>query len=446
MNICVVGTGYVGLVTGACLAELGNTVWCVDTDENKIDSLKSGIMPTYEPGLKKMVDNNLEKGCLNFTADIKIGLQQALFCFITVGTPSGSKGETDLGYVLRVAQTIGQTLEENLVVVNKSTVTVGTAEKIKKIISEELATRGKGTLEFDVVANPEFLREGAALDDFMYPDRIVLGTDSAKSAELMKQLYAPLLSDNRSLLLMDAKSAEMTKYAANVMLATRISFMNELAQLCDKLGGNVDMVQKGMGTDHRIGMESLFAGIGYGGSCFPKDVKAFIAMGRKKGLEMGIAAAVEKVNERQKYYLVEMIKKRFGANLSKRKFGIWGLAFKPQTDDMREAPSINTIKSLIHLGANIVAFDPVAMNNAQNVFTAYASHIYYVQERMAAVKDVDALVLITEWPEFQQVDFAEMKTDMLQPIIFDGRNQYDYQKLRQLGFEYYCVGKHCYAK
>lgn len=443
MNICVVGTGYVGLVTGACFAELGNSVWCVDADEAKINNLKSGVLPIYESGLKEMVENNIRKGCLQFTTDIKAGIAEALFCFITVGTPPTNKGGVELGQVMKVAQALGRLMENYLVVVNKSTVPVGTAEKIKKVIQQELSVRGKDTIEFDVVSNPEFLREGVAIEDFMYPDRIVIGADNQRAVMFMKQLYEPLVSETKPILQMDVKSAEITKYAANAMLATRISFINQIAQFCDRLGGDIDSVRKGIGTDHRIGMEFLAAGIGYGGSCFPKDVKALISMGRKHGIEMEIAVAVEKVNERQKHYLIELIKKRLGDNLSRKKIGVWGLAFKPQTDDMREAPSIVVIRALLNMGATVVAFDPIAIERAKKVFSG---NIQYVNNMLEAVAGVDALVLITDWNEFRQVDISEIKKYMKHPIVFDGRNQYDPSKLKAQGFEYYCIGKNNYVK
>jgi len=445
MNICMIGTGYVGLVTGVCFAEIGNSVWCVDVDEQKINSLKSAILPIYEPGLKDIVEKNIKEDRLRFTTNIKIGLENARVCFITVGTPSSEDGSADLSYVLAVARAIGQSMNHYLVVVTKSTVPVGTAEKVRNIIKQELKIRGRDGLMFDVVANPEFLKEGVAVDDFMCPDRIVIGTDNERTAELMKQLYQPFVRSQNSILMMDIHSAEITKYAANAMLATRISFMNEIAQLCDKVGADIDSIRLGIGDDQRIGRHFLYAGAGYGGSCFPKDVKELISTGHKNNLEMAIATAVDIVNERQKYYLVDMIKKRFGEDLSGKRFGIWGLAFKAQTDDVREAPALVIVQSLINMGADITVYDPEAMDQAKKVF-ADDYDIHYADNMMEALNEIDALLLITDWQQFRQPDFAEMKKRMYQHIIFDGRNQYDPVHMKNLGFEYYCIGRNCYVK
>ncbi|WP_378953208.1 UDP-glucose dehydrogenase family protein [Pelosinus sp. sgz500959] len=446
MKICIIGTGYVGLVTGACFAEMSNLVWCIDHDQEKINQLKSGVVPIYEPGLKELVEKNSQEGRLYFTTDIQTGLEQALFCFIAVGTPQSADGSADLSYIFNVAHEIGQCMNEYLIIVVKSTVPVGTIEKVKDIVKSELQARGKEGLSFDVASNPEFLKEGTAVEDFMAPDRIVIGTDNEETAQLMKQLYQTVLHRQDRILNMDIKSAEITKYAANVMLATRISFMNEIARLCDKVGGDIDQIRVGIGTDERIGNQFLYAGAGYGGSCFPKDVKEFIHTGQKNGLEMNIADAVHKVNERQKFVLVDMIKKRFGENLLGKKIGIWGLAFKAQTDDMREAPSLVILPSLIQMGARIIAYDPEAMEQAKLYFREYFLQIEYVDSMMEAVNQVDALVLITEWQQFKQADFAEIKQSMKQPLIFDGRNQYDPMHMKNLGFEYYCIGRNGYGK
>ena len=446
MEICMIGTGYVGLVTGACFAEMGNHVWCVDLDQDKVNNLNSGILPIYEPGLKEVVVKNSQEGRLSFTTDIKTGLKEALFCFIAVGTPPSKDGSADLSYIFNVAREIGQCMNGYLIVVIKSTVPVGTIEKVRAIIKSELQGRGKEKLPFDVASNPEFLKEGTAVKDFMCPDRIVIGTDNEQTAKLMKQLYQTVEHSRKGILSMDIRSAEITKYAANVMLATRISVMNEIAGLCDKVGGDIDHIRVGIGADERIGHQFLYAGIGYGGSCFPKDVKEFIHTGQMNGLEMNISAAVHKVNERQKHVLVDMIKKRFGENLLGKKFGVWGLAFKAQTDDMREAPSLVIIHSLIQMGATIIAYDPEAMEQAKLFLKEDCQHIEYVDSMLAAVNDVDALLLITDWQQFGQPDFAEMKQRMKQPLIFDGRNQYDPAHIKDLGFEYYCIGRNCYGR
>ena len=446
MKLCMVGTGYVGLVTGACFADMGNEVWCVDVDEVKVRNLKAAILPIYEPGLRELVEKNLKEGRLRFAADIKYGIEDALFCFITVGTPSCEDGTADLSHIFTVARTIGQCMNQYLIVVIKSTIPVGTTEQVRDIISQELKARARDDVRFDVVSNPEFLKEGAAVEDFMRPDRVVIGTENVGTAELMKQLYQPFVRNQNPILIMDTKSAEMTKYAANVMLAARISFMNEIAQLCDTVGGDIANIRMGISTDHRIGGQFLNAGTGYGGSCFPKDVKELIHTGRKNGLEMAIATAVHKVNERQKQYLVDMIRKRFGEKLSGMRFAVWGLAFKPQTDDMREAPSLVIVQSLINMGATIIAFDPQAIKEAQQVFKSYADHIQYVGDMMEAVNDADALVLITDWQQFRQPDFSDMKTRMHQLVVFDGRNQYEFEEMKQYGFEYYCIGRNCWEK
>jgi UDPglucose 6-dehydrogenase len=444
MNICIAGTGYVGLVTGTCFAEMGNNVWCVDIDEQKIESLKSGTIPIFEPGLQELVIKNQSDGRLIFTTKIQEALEKALFCFIAVGTPPGEDGSADVSHVLSVARSIGQLISRYVIVVNKSTVPVGTAERVRNAIREQLEIR-EADLEFDVVSNPEFLKEGAAVDDFMAPDRIIIGTDNVRTAELMKQLYEPFMINQHPILIMDIKSAEITKYAANAMLATRISFMNEIARLCDTVGGDITSVRQGIGTDSRIGMPFLNAGIGYGGSCFPKDIRELVSMGEKNGLAMDVIRAVEKVNEEQKHYLSNMVQRRFGSDLSNLQIGIWGLAFKPLTDDMREAPSITIMSDLLKLGAKITAYDPEAMVQARRIFSLMNNRIVFADSMMDVLKNIDALILVTEWRQFRQVDFGEMKKLMKQKIIFDGRNQYVPEKMRALGFEYYCVGRKNYV-
>lgn len=441
MKLAVVGTGYVGLVTGTCLAETGNTVWCVDRDEIKINNLKAGVLPIYEPGLLGLVTKNVKAGRLYFTTNLKSALEDALLCFITVGTPPGNDGAADLSQVYSVAKEIGQILNHYMIVVNKSTVPVGTGDEVRSIVLQELKARGKEDIEFDVVSNPEFLKEGGAVEDFMCPDRVVIGTDNARPDQMMKELYKPFVSNNNPVLVMDIKSAEMTKYAANAMLATRISFINEIAQLCDKVGADVVNVRQGVGTDSRIGMQFLNAGSGYGGSCFPKDVKELIHTGQKSGVEMEIAQAVERVNERQKYYLVDMICRYFSGNLRKRKLAVWGLAFKPHTDDMREAPAVVIIESLIKMGAYIYAYDPEAIPQAKELLANCYEHIFYADDMFTALNDADALIIVTEWQQFRQPDFAEIRRRMLRPLIFDGRNQYDPKHMAELGFQYYCIGR-----
>ncbi|SFM05326.1 UDP-glucose dehydrogenase family protein [Pelosinus propionicus] len=446
MNICVIGTGYVGLITGTCFADMGNKVWCVDIDAQKIKKLKQGKIPIYEPGLQELVTKNMQEGRLEFTSAIKDGIKDALFCFIAVGTPTGIDGVADISAIQAVANKISINMDKYLIIVNKSTVPVGTASQIRNIIKEQLKARKREDLEFDIVSNPEFLKEGAAIEDFMHPDRIVIGTDNIRTAELMKQLYEPFVRNQNPILIMDITSAELTKYAANAMLATRISFMNEMARLCDQVGGDIAHVRLGIGTDRRIGMPFLYAGAGYGGSCFPKDVKAIINTGSENGVSMDIIAAVEKVNENQKYYLVEMLLKRFGEDLTGKKFGVWGLAFKPQTDDMREAPSIVIIRELLFRGATVTAYDPEAIEQAKKVFADCEQHIQYVDDSKKAIQNVDALIVITEWRQFRQPDLNELKCHMKSPIIFDGRNQYKPNIMKENGFEYYCIGRNCFVK
>ncbi|GAB6181513.1 UDP-glucose/GDP-mannose dehydrogenase family protein [Desulfotomaculum defluvii] len=446
MNICIVGTGYVGLVTGACFAEMGNHVWCVDLDTEKIAGLKAGVMPIYEPGLKEMVIRNSQEGRLFFTSSLKEGLSDALFCFIAVGTPPQEDGAADLSAVQAVAQAIGKIVDQYLIVVNKSTVPVGTADLVKSIIRQELKARGMESLEVDVVSNPEFLKEGAAIEDFLRPDRVVIGSDNVRTLELMKRLYEPFVRNQNPIIGMDIRSAEITKYAANAMLALRISFINEIAGLCDAVGGDVAKVRLGIGTDSRIGMPFLYAGIGYGGSCFPKDVRELVTCGHRHGVPMNLVEMAHHVNERQKRYLLGLIDKRWGEDLSDKVFGIWGLAFKPQTDDMREAPSIIIINELVNRGATIKAFDPEAFEEAKKIFYCHGDKIQFSSNMLDAVQGVDSLMLLTEWHQFRQPNFTDLKQVMRQPIIFDGRNQYNPEQLQQLGFEYFCVGRNRYGK
>lgn len=442
MNICIIGAGYVGLVTGTCFAEMGNQVWCIDADQDKTDKLQNGFIPIYEPGLEELVRRNKQGNRLHFSTKLEEGLQNALFCFIAVGTPPLPDGSVDLRQVLQVAKEIGRQMTKKLIVITKSTVPVGTSALVRSVIAEQLELRGQA-IEFDVVSNPEFLKEGAAIEDFMRPDRVVIGADNPQAAELMKKLYAPFVRNQNPILVMDIASAELTKYAANAMLATRISFMNEMSQLCDQVGANIANVRLGIGTDRRIGMPFLYAGPGYGGSCFPKDVKELVHTGKKHGVAMAVIEAVDRANERQKKYLVELIRRRFGEDLRGMTFAIWGLAFKPQTDDVRESPALIIIKELIRMGAEIQAYDPEAMRQAQKALAEYADRIRYAETMLGALENADALVLVTEWRQFRQPDFAEMLLLMQQPVIFDGRNQYDPQQMMELGFEYYCIGRNC---
>lgn len=439
-KITIIGTGYVGLVTGTCFAEMGNTVYCVDIIEPKINQLNADIIPIYEPNLKELVIKNKKENRLFFTTDIENSIKQSLICFIAVGTPPLEDGSADISQVLNVANAIGRLMNKHLIVINKSTVPIGTAEKVRETIQSELDRRQE-KLTFSVVSNPEFLKEGAAIEDFMNPDRIVIGTDDVKVTETMKQLYKPIVSNNNPIIFMDIKSAELTKYAANAMLALRISFMNEIAQLCDRVGADIIKVKDGIGTDQRIGMGFLNAGLGYGGSCFPKDVKELISIGNKQGVEMEIVKAVEQVNMQQKHYFLEMIYKRFGNDLTGMLFGIWGLSFKPQTDDMREAPSKVIVSSLIERGARLIVYDPVAMDEAKKIFDEMKKCIQYANDMMGAVTGVDVLLLITEWEEFKQVDVNELKNKMKTSIVFDGRNQFDPIMMKEKGIEYYCIGR-----
>ncbi len=437
MRITIVGTGYVGLVTGACFADMGVNITCVDIDRTKIENLKKNILPIYEPGLDVIVQRNRKRNKLNFSTDLGGSLKECDVVFIAVGTPPGEDGSADLDHVIKVAKQIGKYMTGYMVVVTKSTVPVGTAEKVRRAINSQLKAR-KLDIKFDIASNPEFLKEGAAIDDFMKPDRIVIGIESEKSRKIMEKLYKPFTLNGHPIIFMDIASAEMTKYAANAMLATRISFMNEIANLCEILGADINMVRKGIGSDPRIGNQFIYAGIGYGGSCFPKDVRALIKTAHQHDYKMRVIEAVENVNNDQKTTLVGKIKKHFKNNLDGLNIAIWGLAFKPQTDDMREAPSLAIIDKLIKEGCNITAYDPEAMKQAQKII---GKKISYAKNKEEAVVNADCLLLITEWNVFRIPDFKKMYQLMKQPVIFDGRNIYNADELKTIGFSYYCVGK-----
>jgi UDPglucose 6-dehydrogenase len=440
MNITVIGSGYVGLVSGTCFAEMGNKVTCVDIDPIKIEKLNKGIIPIYEPGLETMVLNNVQNKNLFFTTELNEALQNSEIAFIAVGTPMGSDGSADLQYVLAVAKSIGQLMQKRLIVVDKSTVPIGTADKVKATIQKELDLRNSD-LEFDVVSNPEFLKEGAAIEDFMKPDRVVVGTDSDYASEKMKQLYHPFCMSRDRFISMDIRSAEMTKYAANAMLATKISFMNEIANICEKVGADANQVRIGIGSDRRIGYSFIYPGAGYGGSCFPKDVKALTKIAKENGYTAQLITAVEEVNDAQKLVIAQKIITRFGEDLTGFTFGIWGLAFKPGTDDMREAPAIYVIKELVKRGAKIKAYDPKAMHEAKTFYLKDLERIEYFESKYEILKNSDALILLTEWKEFRSPDFEEIKIQLKTPVIFDGRNQYNTFRLEEKGFEYHQIGK-----
>jgi len=440
MNITVIGSGYVGLVSGTCFAEMGNKVTCVDIDAVKIEQLKQGILPIFEPGLETMVLKNIQNKNLFFTTELNEALQNSEIAFIAVGTPMGDDGSADLQYVLAVAKSIGQSMQKRLIVVDKSTVPVGTADQVKATIQKELELRNSD-LEFEVVSNPEFLKEGAAIDDFMKPDRVVIGAASEFAFKKMKELYSPFFRSYDRFITMDIRSAEMTKYAANAMLATKISFMNEMANICEKVGADANQVRIGIGSDKRIGYHFIYPGTGYGGSCFPKDIKALRNIAKEHGYSAQLITAVEEVNDAQKLVIVQKIIKRFGEDLTGFTFGIWGLAFKPGTDDMREAPAINVIKELLGRGAQIKAYDPKAMDEAKAHYLKGVQNIDYVTSKYDVLKDSDALVLLTEWKEFRSPDFEEIKAQLKTPVIFDGRNQYNAFDLDAKGFEYVQIGK-----
>ena len=432
MKIAVFGTGYVGLVTGTCFADSGHDVICVDIDEKKIQLLSQGVSPIYESELEPMIKANLESGRLRFTNDAVTAIRDSLCLFIAVGTPPGEDGSADLVHVLSVAETIGRNMDGYRVVVVKSTVPVGTCDRVREAIRK--LTRH----EFDVVSNPEFLKEGSAVSDSMMPERIIVGTDNVRTAELMKALYAPFVRTGNPIYIMDVRSAETTKYAANAMLATRISFMNEFALFCEQVGADIESIRIGIGSDSRIGKRFLFAGAGYGGSCFPKDVKAIIQTAKQYGCRMKVLEAVEEVNERQKCLLADKVLGHFGDRLDGKKIAVWGLAFKPKTDDMREAPSIDVIRRLLSAGAAVVAHDPVASEVARGVF---GEAIGYAQTNYDALAGADALVIVTEWNEYRYPDFERMKAAMRSPVIFDGRNIYNSQEIQALGFAYFGIGR-----
>lgn len=437
MKIAIVGTGYVGLVTGTCFAEMGMEVYCVDIDRRKIENLKNGIIPIYEPGLEELVVRNHEVGRLHFTTELREVLDEVEIVFSAVGTPPDEDGSADLKYVLDVARTIGQTMTKYLLVVTKSTVPVGTAQKIKQTILDEQVKRGV-SINFDIASNPEFLKEGAAVKDFMHPDRIVVGVESDCAKNLMEKLYHPFMLNNFRIIYMDVPSAEMTKYAANAMLATRISFMNDMANLCEIIGADVNMVRKGIGADTRIGSSFLYAGCGYGGSCFPKDVKALIRTADEQGYPMRILQAVETVNEHQKTVLYRKLEQYYQGNLSGKKVAMWGLAFKPETDDMREAPSLVLIDLLLKAGCRVTAYDPVAVPEAKR---RIGDRIHYAKDIYEAVTDADVLMIVTEWKEFRLPSWPKIKQQMKKPLILDGRNIYNMHEIEEAGFTYHCIGR-----
>ena len=439
MKITVIGTGYVGLVSGTCLADVGNDVLCLDVDQRKIDSLRSGIIPIFEPGLEDMVRRNVQAGRLKFTTDVAAATSFGQIQFIAVGTPPDEDGSADLKYVTAAARAIGRHMSETKIIVDKSTVPVGTADLVRNAVAEELERRGE-KISFSVVSNPEFLKEGAALEDFMKPDRIIIGAEDEQAIKAMRALYAPFQRNHERIMFMDVRSAELTKYAANAMLATRISFMNELALLSERLGADIEHVRRGIGSDPRIGYDFLYPGCGYGGSCFPKDVQALQRTGRDNGQELHILNAVERVNELQKEVLLDKISKRFNGDLKGRHFALWGLAFKPNTDDMREAPSRVLIDGLWKKGATVTAYDPVAMEEAERIYGT-DERIRYAGTPTAALIGADALVIVTEWKVFRSPDFNTIKTQLKQPVIFDGRNLYDPAVVKGEGIEYYPIGR-----
>lgn len=439
MKITVIGSGYVGLVSGACLADSGNDVLCLDLDERKISMLREGRVPIFEPGLEAMIRRNVQAGRIRFTTDIAESVNHGQVQFIAVGTPPGEDGSADLSYVVAAARNIGRHLTQYCVVVDKSTVPVGTADKVRAAIAEELARRGVKQ-EFSVVSNPEFLKEGAAIEDFQKPDRIVVGSDDERATAVMRELYLPFQRNHERMIVMDVRSAELTKYAANAMLATRISFMNELANLAERLGADIELVRKGIGSDPRIGYHFLYAGTGYGGSCFPKDVKALQRTGDEAGVDLRILRAVEEANEAQKSRLLEKIDARFGAAVKGMRFAVWGLAFKPNTDDMREAPSRVIIDGLLERGATVVAYDPVATEEAKHAL-GERSGLDYATSPMAAVDGADCLVIVTEWKEFRSPDFDGLRAKLKHPVVFDGRNMYEPSIMKAHGLEYYAIGR-----
>lgn len=432
MKVCVIGTGYVGLVAGTCLAEMGNDVICVDNNLEKLSQLEKGIVPIYEPGLEELIKVNVSEGRLNFTSNLKEAVQKSLVCFIAVGTPQGEDGQADLKYVYEVAKSIGQSINDYKVIVDKSTVPVGTADAVSKIIKEQT------NIEFDVVSNPEFLKQGAAVDDFLKPDRVVVGSNSQKATEIMQELYSPFLRTGNPVIMMDVKSAEMTKYAANSFLAVKISYANEIANICEQVGADAEMVRIGMCSDKRIGSQFLFPGLGYGGSCFPKDVKALLKTAKNNNCDYQLLQAADDVNKKQRQVFINKILNKFGNDLSGKTFAVWGLAFKPKTNDMREAPAITIINALLERGAKVQAYDPKAVESAKEIF---GNKITYSKSAYEALNDADCMLLLTEWNEFRRPDFDKIKSLMKNYVIFDGRNQYNSKRLLEKGFEYYQIGK-----
>ena len=432
MKITVIGTGYVGLVAGACLSDMGNNVICVDNNTEKLEALKKGVIPIYEPGLEELVKINYKENRLTFSSDLDNAVKQSQVCFIAVGTPQDEDGSADLKYVYEVARQIAHAMNGYKVIVDKSTVPVGTAQNVTKIIKEIT------TYEFDVVSNPEFLKQGNAVDDFLSPDRVIIGSNSERATRIMQEIYSPFLRTANRIIIMDVKSAEMTKYAANSFLATKISFMNEIANMCEAVGADAEMVRVGISTDQRIGNKFLFPGLGYGGSCFPKDVKAIIKTGQEFGLNMSIVKAVDETNKLQRKLFINKITSKFGTDLKGKTFGVWGLAFKPKTDDMREAPSTTIINALLDMGACVKAYDPKAMKSAERIFK---DKITYCSSSYEALENADAMLLLTEWNEFRRPDMDKIKSILKTPVIFDGRNQYNEKRLKEMGFEYICVGK-----
>jgi UDPglucose 6-dehydrogenase len=432
MKIAVVGTGYVGLVTGTCFAETGNHVTCIDINEEKVKQMQAGIIPIYEPGLEDLFKRNTEEGRLDFTTSLQEGISGAKVIFLALPTPPGADGSADLKYILQVANDLGPLLSEYAVVIDKSTVPVGTSEKVHAAIAKN------AKVDFDVVSNPEFLREGVAVEDFMKPDRVVIGTQSERAKDLMSRLYAPLVRQGNPIIFMDERSAELTKYAANAFLATKITFMNEIANLCELVGANVDEVRKGIGTDSRIGKRFLFAGIGYGGSCFPKDVQALAKTSAENDYEFKILDSVMKVNENQKTKLIPHLEKHFKGDLKGKKIAMWGLAFKPYTDDIREAPSLYNIDALLELGASVSAYDPEAMNHVRNLL---GDKITFTKNPYEALEGADALLIVTEWPQFRTPDFERMNSLLKNKVIFDGRNLYELSQMQELGYTYYSIGR-----
>lgn len=439
MKVSIIGTGYVGLVTGTCLAEVGNEVMCLDLDAKKINLLKQGGIPIYEPGLEDMVRRNVAAGRLHFTTSVEESVAFGTVQFIAVGTPPDEDGSADLQYVVAAARNIGRHMNDYRVIVDKSTVPVGTADKVRAAVQEELSKRG-AKLDFSVASNPEFLKEGAAVEDFMRPERIVIGTDDARALEIIRTLYAPFQRNHERIISMDIRSAELTKYAANAMLATRISFMNELALLAEKLGADIEHVRHGIGSDPRIGYHFLYPGVGYGGSCFPKDVQALQRTATENGIDLKVLNAVELANERQKSVLIEKIEQRFGGNLAGKRFALWGLAFKPNTDDMREAPSRVIMEGLWAKGATITAYDPAAVHETQRIY-GDEPRLTYADTPMACLDGADALVIVTEWKVFRSPDFNEIKAKLKHPVIFDGRNLYEPKTVREQGLEYFPIGR-----